>query len=191
MKYWLITTSLHWSWNRSYNSPEKKQTKLANPCLFQKLYVFGHTKTQRWPKSSVAHRIHHHNLPFLNIMTIILFRFHWRLVLCVYSGCTVGSTHINKRVLLCPDVDCYDANFGFGLKWVLASNCLFAALTMHSCGEMEYIQRLLNNEKKNTTEGVPSYKMISSVLKFLSINHKIWGPTNYKVQGVVNLSLLS
>lgn len=148
MKYWLITTSLHWSWNRSYNSPEKKQTKLANPCLFQKLYVFGHTKTQRWPKSSVAHRIHHHNLPFLNIMTIILFRFHWRLVLCVYSGCTVGSTHINKRVLLCPDVDCYDANFGFGLKWVFASNCLFAALTMHSCGEMEYIQRLLNNGKK-------------------------------------------
>lgn len=77
--YWLITTSLHWSWNRSYNSPEKKQTKLANPCLFQKLYVFGHTKTQRWPKSSVAHRIHHYNLPFLNIMTIILFRSHWRL----------------------------------------------------------------------------------------------------------------
>lgn len=85
-----------------------------------------------------------------NIMTIILFRSHWRLVLCVYSGCTVGSTHINKRVLLCPDVDCYDANFGFGLKWVFASNCLFAALTMHSCGEMEYIQRLLNNEKKKT-----------------------------------------
>lgn len=148
MKYWLITTSLHWSWNRSCNFPEKKQTKLANPCLFQKLYVFGHTKTQRWPKSSVAHRIHNYNLPFLNIMTINLFRFHWRLVLCVYSGCTVGSTHINKRVLLCPDVDCYDANFGFGLKWVFASNCLFAALTMHSCGEMEYIQRLLNNEKK-------------------------------------------
>lgn len=48
VKYWLITTGLHWSWNRLYTSPEKKkQTKIANPFLFQ-YYMFWSQRSRRF-----------------------------------------------------------------------------------------------------------------------------------------------
>lgn len=47
VKYWLITTGLHWSWNRLYTSPEKKQTKIANPFQFQ-YYMFWSQRSRRF-----------------------------------------------------------------------------------------------------------------------------------------------
>lgn len=105
-------------------------------------------------------------------MIIIFFRFYWRFVFCVYLGCIVGFMYINKWVLLCFDVDCYDVNFGFGLKWVFVLNCFFVVLIMYSCGEIIYSDYWIM-KKKNIIEGVLSYKMILSVLKFLLINYKI------------------
>lgn len=39
VKYWLITTGLHWSWNRLYTSPEKKANKNCKSVFVSILYV--------------------------------------------------------------------------------------------------------------------------------------------------------